>query len=43
MQAFVAEALGVNNTARRRMRAYADTLRDQFGVAAHDTPTTERG
>ena len=32
VQGFVAEALGGNHVARRRMRAYADRLRDQFGV-----------
>jgi glycosyltransferase involved in cell wall biosynthesis len=35
VQGFVAEMLGDNDTARRRMRAYANTLRDQFSVAAH--------
>jgi hypothetical protein len=32
VQGFVAEALGGNDVARRRMRAYADRLRGQFGV-----------
>jgi hypothetical protein len=34
VQRFVAEALGENDVARRRMRTYADHLRDQFGVVS---------
>jgi glycosyltransferase involved in cell wall biosynthesis len=41
VQSFVAEAVSVNDTTRRRMRAYADRLRDQFGVAGQDTPAAE--
>ena len=36
VQGFVAEALGHNDVARQRMRAYSNGLREQFGVAAHN-------
>ena len=40
VQEFVAEELGVDETARQRMRDYADMLRGQFGIAT-ETPANE--
>jgi glycosyltransferase involved in cell wall biosynthesis len=39
VQGFVAEALGDDDVTRRRMRAYVERLRDQFGITAdHESP-----
>jgi hypothetical protein len=43
VQTFVAEALGVNDIDRRRMRAYANRLREQLGAGGHDTREARDG